>query len=120
MPSIGITTAMILLTEIGDISRFKTFNDLCSFIGLVPNTHSTGEKDRVGHMTKRGNQFIKSILVECAWIAVKKDPALLQCYKELTVRMNGNKAIIRITRRLLSRIRHVLLKKEKYQIGVLK
>ena len=120
VPSIGITTAMILLTEIGDISRFKTFDDLCSFIGLVPNTHSTGEKDHVGHMTKRGNQFIKSILVECAWIAVKKDPALLQCYKELTVRMNGNKAIIRITRRLLSRIRHVLLKKEKYQIGILK
>jgi transposase len=120
VPSIGITSAMILLTEIGDITRFKTFDDLCSFIGLVPNTHSSGENDRVGHMTKRGNQFLKSILVECAWVAVRKDPALLQYYKELTVRMNGNKAIIRITRRLLSRIRHVLLKKEKYQIGVLK
>ena len=120
VPSIGITSAMILLTEIGDITRFKTFDDLCSFIGLVPNTHSSGENDRVGHMTKRGNQFLKSILVECAWVAVRKDPALLQYYKELTVRMNGNKAIIRITRRLLSRIRHVLLKKEKYKIGVLK
>jgi len=120
VPSIGITSAMIILTEIGEITRFKTFDDLCSFFGLIPNTHSSGDNERVGHMTRRGNQFLKSIIIECAWTAVRKDPALLQYYKELTVRMNGNKAIIRIARRLLSRIRHVLMKKEKYQIGILK
>jgi transposase len=119
IPSIGITSAMILLTEIGDITRFKTFDELCSFFGLIPNTHSSGENMRVGHMTRRGNNFLKSILVECSWIAIRNDPALLQCYKELTVRMNGNKAIIRIARRLLSRIVHVLIKKEKYKIGIL-
>ena len=70
-------------------------------------------------MTRRGNNFLKSILVEFSWIAIRNDPALLQCYKELTVRMNGNKAIIRIARRLLSRIVHVLIKKEKYQTGIL-
>jgi len=119
IPSIGITSAMILLTEIGDITRFKTFDDLCSFFGLIPNTHSSGENERIGHMTRRGNHFLKSIIIECAWSAVRKDPALLQCYKELTTRMNGNKAIIRIARRLLSRIRHVLIKKEMYQLGML-
>jgi len=119
VPSIGITSAMTLLTEIGDITRFKTFDDLCSFFGLIPNTHSSGENERVGHMTRRGNQFLKSIIIECAWTAVRKDPALFQCYKELTIRMNGNKAIIRIARRLLSRIRHVLIKKEMYQLGML-
>jgi transposase len=120
VPSIGITSAMIILTEIGEIARFKTFDDLCSFFGLIPNTHSSGENERVGHITRRGNQFLKSIIIECAWTAVRKDPALLQYYKELTVRMNGNKAIIRIARRLLGRIRHVLMKKEKYQIGIIK
>jgi len=119
VPSIGITSAMILITEIGDITRFNTFDELCSFFGLIPNTHSSGENLRVGHMTKRGNRFLKSLLIECSWIAIRNDPALLQCYKELTVRMNGNKAIIRIARRLLSRINHVLIKKEKYQTGIL-
>jgi transposase len=119
VPSIGIISAMTLLTEIGDIKRFKTFDELCSFFGLIPNTHSSGEKSRVGHMTRRGNNLLKSILIECSWIAIRNDPALLQCYKELTVRMNGNKAIIRIARRLLSRINHVLIKKEKYQTGIL-
>jgi transposase len=119
VPSIGILSAMIFLTEIGDIRRFKTFDELCSFFGLIPNTHSSGENIRVGHMTRRGNNFLKSILIECSWIAIRNDPALLQCYKELTVRMNGNKAIIRIARRLLSRIVHVLTKREKYQIGIL-
>lgn len=119
VPSIGLTSAMILLTEIGDMTRFKRLDDLCSFFGLIPNCHSSGEKDRVGHITARCNQFLKSIIVECAWVAMRKDPALLQCYKELLVRMDSNKAIIRIAKRLLSRIRHVILNKEKYQIGVL-
>jgi transposase len=119
VPSIGLTSAMILLTEIGDMLRFKRLDDLCSFFGLIPNSHSSGEKDRVGHITARGNQFLKSIIIECAWVAMRKDPALLQCYKELLIRMDANKAIIRIAKRLLSRIRHVILNKEKYQLGIL-
>jgi transposase len=119
VPSIGLISAMIFLTEIGDINRFIKFDDLCSFFGLIPNCHSSGETEKVGHITKRGNQHLKMILIECAWVAIRKDPALLQCYKELLPRMNGNKAIIRIARRLLRRIRHVLVNKELYQKGLL-
>jgi transposase len=120
VPSIGLISAMTFLTEIGDITRFETFDELCSFFGLIPNCHSSGETERVGHITHRGNQYLKSILIECAWVAVRKDPALLQSYKELLPRMDGNKAIIRIARKLLSRIRHVLIKKELYQTGIVK
>lgn len=119
VPSIGLISAMIFLTEIIDINRFTKFDDLCSFFGLIPDCHSSGETEKVGHITKRGNQHLKMILVECAWVAIRKDPALLQCYKELLTRMNGNKAIIRIARRLLRRIRHVLMNKEPYQMGLL-
>jgi transposase len=120
VPSIGLISAMTFLTEIGDIHRFETFDDLCSFFGLIPNCHSSGEIERIGHITHRGNQYLKSILIECAWVAVRKDPALLQSYKELLPRMDSNKAIIRIARKLLSRIRHVLIKKEIYQKGIVK
>lgn len=119
VPSIGLTSAMIFLTEIGDINRFIKFDDLCSFFGIIPNCHSSGETEKIGHITKRGNQHLKMILIECAWVAIRKDPALLQCYKELLPRMNGNKAIIRIARRLLRRIRHVLINKEVYQKGLI-
>lgn len=120
VPSVGLISAMTFLTEIGDINRFEKFDDLCSFFGLIPNCHSSGNTERVGHLTHRGNQYLKSILIECAWVAVRKDPALLQTYKELLPRMDSNKAIIRIARKLLSRIRHVLIKKEVYQNGVIK
>jgi transposase len=119
VPSIGLTSAMVFLTEIIDINRFIKFDDLCSFFGLIPDCHSSGENEKVGHITKRGNQQLKTMLIECAWVAIRKDPALLQCYKELLTRMNGNKAIIRIARRLLRRIRHVLMNKEPYQTGLL-
>jgi len=117
VPSLGLISAMTFLTEIGDINRFPRFDDLCSFIGLIPNCYSSGEVEKVGHITRRGNQHLKMILIECAWVAIRKDPALLQCYKELLPRMNGNKAIIRVARRLLRRIQHVLINKELYQKG---
>jgi len=59
VPSIGITSAMIFLTEIGDIKRFERFDELCSFFGLIPNCHSSGDNERVGHITRRGNQIFK-------------------------------------------------------------
>lgn len=119
VPSVGLISGMTFLTEIGDINRFKRFDDLCSFFGLIPNCHSSGDTEKVGHITRRGNPHLKWILIECAWMAVRKDQALLQYYKELLPRMDSNKAIIRIARRLLSRIRHVLKTKEKYQKGIM-
>jgi transposase len=54
IPGIGLTTAMILLTELGDMKRFKTLDSLCSYVGLVPSTYSSGEKQRIGKLTRRG------------------------------------------------------------------
>lgn len=48
VPGIGRLSAMIWLTELGDIQRFKSFNKLCSYVGLVPLQHSSGETDRTG------------------------------------------------------------------------
>ena len=94
IPSIGLLTAMILLTEIDDINRFKRLDELCSYCGIVPNCHSSGERENVGELSRRGNAIIKRILIECAWVAVKKDPALLLYYKQQIMHMKGQKAII--------------------------
>ncbi len=88
---------MVLLTELGDIKRFKRFDELCSYCGLSPNCHSSGEGEHVGGISRRGNSFVKLVLIECAWVAVRKDPALLAYYKDQLKVMKGTKAIIKVT-----------------------
>ncbi len=118
IPSIGITTAMILLSEIVDIKRFRTLDQLCSYFGLIPNTHSSGEKENVGRNTKRGNKFLKYIIIESAWSATRKDPGLLSYYKKQIVNKEPNKAIIKVARKLLNRIKTVLNEQVEYQVGL--
>lgn len=118
IPGIGTTAAIMILSELGDTSRFSSFEKLCSFVGIIPNTYSSGDKERTGRMTKRKNKYLQPVLVQCAWKAAGRDPALMSVYGELKKRMTSSRAIIKITRKLLSRIRHVLLTKEPYMIGV--
>lgn len=118
VPSIGLISAMTLLTEFGDITRFKKIDHLCSYCGLTPTTHNSGETERIGGLSRRGNLFIKTMLIECSWMAIRKDPALLLYYKQLLPRMNANKAIIKVARKLLNRIRYVLINQKQYVTGV--
>lgn len=120
MPGIGTLTAMMLLTELGDIGRFKTFEDLCSYVGLVPSTSSSGENDIDTGITPRRNVRLRSALIESAWVAIRNDPALLSSYQSLIKRMPGNRAIVRIAKKLLRRIAYVLRTKNAYERGVIK
>ncbi len=118
IPGIGMTTAMVLLCELYDIRRFKTLDTLCSFVGLVPRMYNSGDKERTGRMVKRGRKQLKIMLIEAAWEAVSADPALMLYFNNLSKRMHKNKAIIRIARRLLSRIRYVLIHQQEYVTGI--
>lgn len=118
IPGIGLLTAMILLTEIETITRFSNFDKPCSFIGLIPSTNSSGEKDITGKLTRRGNNFIRSTIVECAWIAARRDLSLNKSFHEYCKRMDANKAIIRIARKLLNRVRFVLVNNKPYECSV--
>lgn len=119
IPGIGILAAMTILTELGDIKRFRKLENLNSYCGLTPNTHSTGETERVTGISRMGNAILKTLLVECAWMAVRKDPALLLYYKQCLKVMKGNKAIIKVTRKLLNRIRYVLMNRQQYVTGII-
>lgn len=115
VPGVGQLSAWILLSEIGAIDRFKNIDTLASYIGLIPEVSSSGETERIGPMTHRGNPFLRFILIEAAWRAISKDPGLLMSYQKLTKRMKGQQAIVRIARKLLNRIRYVLINKVSYQ-----
>lgn len=81
-------------------------------MGLVPTSHSSGEKTSHGEMTFRGDKRIESLLVESAWVAIRQDRALAASYGEYCKRMLPQEAIIRITRKLSNRIL-IVLKSEK-------
>jgi transposase len=117
IPGIGLITALTLVTELDNISRFGNLDRLCSYVGLIPSTHSSGNNHRTGGITNRSNKQLRSMLIESAWIAIRQDPALSMKYQKLRQRMQPNKAIVRIAKRLLSRIKHVLDNNEPYTLG---
>ncbi len=120
IPGIGLITAMAIMTELENMDRFSSLDKLCSFIGLVPSTNSSGETERTGDISPRGHKVLRAALVESAWMAVRADPALAKSYSHYCKRMNPNRAIIRIAKKLLSRIRYVLKNKQPYVNGVIK
>ena len=109
---------MILLTELVDIHRFKGLDHLASYVGLVPGEHSSGETAIITGISMRRNPFLRTVLIESAWVAARKDPALTAAFTDLAKRMPKNKAIVRIARKLLNRIRFVLLHQTEYQYSV--
>ena len=120
VPGIALITAMTIITELDDIQRFKNIDGLCSYVGLVPRTNSSGDNDKTGGITPRSNRQLRSMLIESAWIAIRHDPALMMKYSELVKRMDPPKAIVNIAKKLLSRIKHVLVNKTPYVKGVVK
>jgi transposase len=118
IPGIGFLTAMTFLVQIGDIRRFRQLDDLLDYIGLVPMMKGSGPKLYTGKMINRGRKELKIMIIEAAWDAVRMDPALMARFNELIRRMNKNKAIIRIARKLVSRMRYVLQSHEPYKLGI--
>jgi transposase len=118
IPGIGLINAATILFEIQDIGRFKTLDELCSYAGLVPETADTGDTKITRGITSRRNEFLRTALVESSWTVVRKDAALLQKYNAYRKRMNKNKAIIRIAKHVLSRIRFVLSHQKEYVVDL--
>lgn len=116
-PGISLVSGMTLLTEIEDINRFPNEQRFASFVGLIPMSHSSGEKQIMCNITYRAHRELRSILVENAWIAVRRDPALLMAYQILIKRMEANRAIIRIAKKLANRIYAILKNNTPYEMS---
>ena len=66
-PSIGPVTASAVVATVDDITRFNSAHQFEAFLGLVPGERSSGEKRRVGKITKAGNSRVRYLLVEAGW-----------------------------------------------------
>src|SRR6266540_2607335 len=115
---IGLINGMVIQTEIQDIRRFKILDSLCDYAGFVPDINSSNDRMSVKGVTHRCNEFLREAIIESSWILIRKDPAMLMKYNEYKRRMKENKAIIRIGKHLLSRIRHVWMNEVVYETGI--
>jgi transposase len=107
LPGIGKLTALTLVAEIGDISRFPTARKLCAWAGLTPQVRNSDRKVRHGHITKQGSPWVRWVLQEAAQTA-KKSPLFADTYGQLAHRRGRNIATVAVARRLLARCFHIL------------
>lgn len=118
IPGFGTISAMMIMTEIIDISRFKKVDNFRSYFGVAPGEDSTGEEETITGLTQIRNKVLRTVIIEPAWVAVRKDPALMMAFAKLSKRMKKNEAIIRIAKKMINRLWYVLKNKNPYQIGV--
>lgn len=72
-PGVGPVTALAFVVTMGDVHRFKRGKQVASYLGLIPSERSSGQKRRLGAISKQGNVFLRTMLVEAAQSAVRYD-----------------------------------------------
>lgn len=108
LPGLGLIGALTVLAAIGEITRFETAKKLVGYAGLGARVHSSGETHHTGRITKSGRRDLRHVLVEAAWAAVEHHPYWKAEFARLARRMDENKAVVAVARRLLVAIWHVL------------
>lgn len=117
VPGIGGLIAAAFISEIGDMRRFTSFKQLASYVGLVPGIYQSGENIKTLGMTPRKNRILRSYMVESAWIACRKDP-VMQAYYRSHIGKDSKKIIVKVARKLLSRMLAVIRSGISYEIGI--
>jgi len=105
---LGLYTSLLITAEIGDIQRFSHYKKLCSWVGLIPSTHSSGGVTHHGKITKRGNKLMRWSLIQATWRIIRFDDALRDNYIRLQKRIGKQKAIVATARKLVKRIYFIL------------
>ena len=118
VPGIGFITAFTFYTEIMDITRFPKLDHLIAFIGLIPSVRASDTKERILGLTQRCNKYLRYLLIEAAWVAARTDPTLTMTLTRLSKHKKPQQAIIRIAKKLVSRIRYVWIHQQDYVLAV--
>ena len=113
VPGIGPLTAIALLAEIGDFTRFKDPDQFCSFLGLMPWENSSGETFHTKGMQPRSNRYLRPLLIEASWAALRVAPDLLLYYRKHAVK-SSKRAVVKVARKLALIARGVVLKHQNY------
>jgi len=115
---IGISTysALLIIAEVGDFTRFPTADKLSAYAGNTPSIHQSSSTCYTGRITKQGNKWLRWILTQCTHASIKsrKPHKLKQFYNRIAKRRGKQKAIVATSRKMLTTIWHLIHKNEFY------
>ena len=114
-PGVGPLTALAFVLIIGRADRFQCGKQIAAYLGLVPLEDSSGERRRLGHMTKQGNSLLRFLLVEAAQVTVRSLPEWRSKYCHLTMRRGRKIAKVALARKLAVRLYWMLRKEWDYE-----
>ncbi len=110
LKGVGTLTAMTYLTEMGDLGRFSNRRKIGAFLGLVPSSNESGQKnDRKGHITHQGPARVRKVLCQACWARVRTDPIEKAAYDRIVERNPKHKkiAVVASMRRLAVKMWHI-------------
>jgi len=113
-PGVGPVTALAFVLTMGPVGRFPRGKQVASYLGLIPSEHSSGGKQRLGHISKQGNAFLRGLLVEAAQSAVRYEPRLRREYWRLAQRKGRAIAKVAMARKLAVRLYWMLREGKEY------
>src|SRR5215468_5892421 len=99
-PGVGALTALAFVLLIGQVDRFSCGKQIASYLGLVPLEESSGNRRRLGHITKQGSSIVRFLLVEAAQVTARSLPAWRSKYFHLAMRRGRKIAKVAMARRL--------------------
>jgi len=114
IPGVGPITAMFMIAEIGDISRFPSYRHLASYSGLVPSLDASADKHRIGRITKQGSPYLRTALVEAAQAATRTKSRLNVFFRRRIVRSGYQKAIVATAHKIIQYAYFILRDQEPY------
>jgi transposase len=113
VPGIGPVTAMALLAEIADFKRFTDPDTYCSYLGLMPWEESSGDEIKTKGIQPRCNRYLRPLLIEASWTAIRKNPHLFAYYSKHAVK-NSKKAIVKVARKVALAAKGVVQREQLY------
>ena len=107
LPGVGPFTALVILAEIGEVSRFASARKLASWAGLTPTVRGSDRVAHYGHISKEGSAWLRWVLCEAAQTA-KRSPEFAPAFQRIAKRRGKKIATTAIARKLAARAWHLL------------
>jgi len=115
IPSIGPTTAFLLVSEIGNITRFPNSKKFASYFGITPRLSQSGNHAYYGRITKLGNLYVRWSLGQAAHRLARMDPEYKKFVDRISYRGGKKKAIVALSRKLATIVYYVLKENRVYE-----
>ena len=118
IPGVGTVTVDVVVSELGDVRRFRSQKKVVAYAGLVPGCRESAGKRKDLRITKEGSPLLRWALVEAAWRLVRCSARWRQTFENLRKRCGRKRAVVAVARRLLGVMVALLTKGERYRMAV--